>query len=104
MKEKIRRSQNKEAVRSKTRLQRADIEHELRKSPDFQLSMLTAARHDRERMERLMAKLPAFRAWRQLSELIDAPAPAIPQGSREKCGCDSDPRRVSLRGDAQSIM
>jgi hypothetical protein len=50
-----------------TRLQLTEIEHELRKSPDFQLYMLTAARHDRERMERLLEKLPAFRVWRRLS-------------------------------------
>jgi hypothetical protein len=51
-----------------TRLQLTEIEHELRKSPDFQLYMLTAAPHDRERMERLLAKLPAFRTWRRLAQ------------------------------------
>jgi hypothetical protein len=56
------------AVRKATRFQRAEIEQELRKSPDFQLYMLTAARQDRERMERLLEKLPAFRMWRQLSQ------------------------------------
>jgi hypothetical protein len=51
-----------------TRLQPTEIEHELTKSPDFQLYILTAARHDRERMERLLEKLPAFRVWRRLSQ------------------------------------
>jgi hypothetical protein len=53
-----------------TRLQRSAIEKELRKLPDFQLYMLTTAAHDRERMERLLAKLPAFRAWRRQSQTI----------------------------------
>jgi hypothetical protein len=37
-----------------TRFRRKEIERELRKSLDFQLYMLTAAHHDRERMERLL--------------------------------------------------
>ena len=56
---------------------RKEIEDELRKSPDFQLYMLTAARHDRERMERLLEKLPAFRMWRRLSQAVDAPSQPI---------------------------
>ena len=54
----------------KNQVTRAAIENELRKSPDFQLYFLTAASPDRERMERLLAKLPPFRAWRRLSETV----------------------------------
>ena len=64
MKDKLPISQS--TVRKVARSQLTEIEHELKKSPDFQLYMLTAARHDRERMERLLEKLPAFRMWRQL--------------------------------------
>jgi hypothetical protein len=70
MKRELRSFQTTQSVQRVARLQRAVIEHELRKLPDFQLYMLTAAPHDRERMERLLAKLPAFRAWRRLSQLI----------------------------------
>jgi hypothetical protein len=63
--------QNTQAVQKVKDLRRAAIEHELRKLPDFQLYMVTAAPHDRERMERLLAKLPAFRAWRRLSQRIN---------------------------------
>jgi hypothetical protein len=66
MKHKLPISQS--TVRKVTHAQRAEIERELKKSPDFQLYMLTAARHDRERMERLLEKLPAFRVWRRLSQ------------------------------------
>jgi hypothetical protein len=69
MKSKLRSSQNTQTVRKVTRIQREEIEDELRKSPDFQLYMLTAVRHDRERMERLLEKLPAFRMWRRLSHV-----------------------------------
>jgi hypothetical protein len=78
MKSKLRSSQNTQTVRKVTRIQREEIEDELRKSPDFQLYMLTAARHDRERMERLLEKLPAFRVWRRLSQRIDAPVQLVP--------------------------
>jgi hypothetical protein len=65
---------NTEIARKVTRLQHAATEHELRKLLDFQLYMLAAAPRDRERMERPLAKLSAFRAWRRLSQRIDGPA------------------------------
>jgi hypothetical protein len=77
MKSKLRTYQNMKTVRKVTRFQREEIEHRLRKLPDFQLYMLTAAPHDRERMERLLEKLPAFRMWRRLSQHIDRPAQPI---------------------------
>ena len=70
MKNKIKAVQNTQTAE---RVQCEGIEHELKKSPDFQLYMLTPARRDRERMERLLEKLPAFRMWRQLSQRIEAP-------------------------------
>jgi hypothetical protein len=74
MKSKLRSSRNAQTVRKVLPIQRGEIEHELKKSPDFQLYMLTAARHDRERMKRLLEKLPAFRMWRRLSQRTDGPA------------------------------
>jgi hypothetical protein len=84
MKSKLRSSQNTQTVRKVTRFQREEIEDELRKSPDFQHYMLTAVRHDRERMERLLEKLPAFRMWRRLSQRIDAPAQLIPAAYQDR--------------------
>jgi hypothetical protein len=81
MKTKLSTSQNTQTVTHI--LQREEIEHELNKSPDFQLYMLTAARHDRERMERLLEKLPAFRMWRRLSQHIEAPAQSVPATSQD---------------------
>ncbi len=60
MKNKITTSQDTHVPKVR-HIQREEIEHKLRKSRDFQLYMLTAARYDRERMERLLEKLPAFR-------------------------------------------
>ncbi len=66
MKSKLRTAQNTQAVR-RTRIQPGEIKDELKKSPDMQLYALTAAPHQRERMERLLEKLPTFRRWRRLS-------------------------------------
>jgi hypothetical protein len=73
MKGKLATSQNTQAAQELARIQCEEIEYELKKSPDFQLYMLTATRQDRERMERLLEKLPAFRMWRRLSQRIEAP-------------------------------
>jgi hypothetical protein len=85
MKSKSRTSQNTQTVRM-THIQREEIQHELKKSPDFQLYMLTAARHDRERMERLLEKLPAFRMWRRLSQSqrIEGPAQLVPAAYQDR--------------------
>jgi hypothetical protein len=71
MKKKLRALQNTQTARKGSSLHHATLEHELRKLPDFQRYILTAAPQDRERMERLLAKLPAFRAWRRLSQRIN---------------------------------
>jgi hypothetical protein len=71
MTSKLNASQDLQTVRKMTCIEREELEYELKKSPDFQLYMLTAARHDRERMERLLEKLPAFRMWRRLSKPIE---------------------------------
>jgi hypothetical protein len=84
MKSKLRSSQNTQTVRKVTRIQREEIEDELTKSPDFQLYMLAPARRDRERMERLLEKLPAFRMWRRLSQRIDGPTQAVPAAYQDR--------------------
>jgi hypothetical protein len=84
MKSKLRTSQNTQTVRNVTRFRRKEIERELRKSLDFQLYMLTAAHHDRERMERLLEKLPAFRMWRRLSRPIDGPTQPVPAAYQDR--------------------
>jgi hypothetical protein len=75
VKKKLKTLQDTQTVRKRPTSQQAALEHELRKLPDFQLYMVTAAPHDRERMERLLAKLPAFRAWRRLSQRTEGPSP-----------------------------
>ncbi len=53
----------------KTKLEQ--IESELKKSPDFQLYLLTRAPKDRARMERVLLQVPSFRLWRSLTQSID---------------------------------
>ncbi len=40
-----------------------DLERELKRSPDFQLYLLTQLRSDRVRMERLLIEIPMFALW-----------------------------------------
>jgi hypothetical protein len=42
------------------------LERELRRSPDFQLYLLTESGSDRARMERMLVKIPQFALWRML--------------------------------------
>jgi len=48
-----------------------EIERELRKSPDFQLYLITTSRKDRARMERLLNEMPEFWLWRTLKRAIE---------------------------------
>ena len=43
------------------------VERELKKSPDFQLYLITRSRSDRARMERVLVQDPNFRLWRALT-------------------------------------
>jgi hypothetical protein len=49
----------------------AEIERELRKSPDFHLYMLTSSRNDRTRMEQLLMEIPEFRLWHMLMKSVE---------------------------------
>jgi len=40
-----------------------ELERELKRSPDFQLYLLTQSRSDRARMERLLIEIPMFALW-----------------------------------------
>jgi hypothetical protein len=42
----------------RARLRRKELEAELKKSPDFQLYLITKARNERQRMERLLLEIP----------------------------------------------
>jgi hypothetical protein len=46
------------------------LERQLKKSPDFQLYLITKAPNDRARMERLLMEDPGFRLWRVLTNSI----------------------------------
>jgi hypothetical protein len=96
MKTKLSTSQNTQTVREVTHIQREEIEHELKKSPDFQLYRLTAAHHDRERMARLLEKLPAFRIWRRLSQRIERPAQTVPATCQDSAATETGPHRRML--------
>jgi hypothetical protein len=58
-----------------TPLQRAkfrfkQLETELKKSPDFQLYLITKDRNERLRMERLLVEIPQFKLWHMLRSTI----------------------------------
>jgi hypothetical protein len=64
------------AILDETLLDRAQakyerLERELKKSPDFQLYLLTESRSDRARMEYLLMQIPEFRIWRTLTSSIE---------------------------------
>jgi hypothetical protein len=48
-------------------LRREQLERELRKCPDFQLYLITKTRDDRARMEHVLMENPAFKLWRLLT-------------------------------------
>jgi hypothetical protein len=49
---------------------REQLERKLKKSPDFQLYLITKTPNDRARMERLLMEDPSFRLWRVLTNSI----------------------------------
>jgi DNA-binding transcriptional MocR family regulator len=49
---------------------REELERELKKSPDFQLYLMTTSSKDRARMERLLLEVPIFRLWHRLTMSI----------------------------------
>jgi hypothetical protein len=53
-------------------MKRNEIEMELKKSPDFQLYLITKSRADRARMEKLLMEIPSFKLWRALTSSIEA--------------------------------
>jgi hypothetical protein len=55
-----------------------ELEAELKKSPDFQLYLMTKARKDRQRMERLLLEIPEFKLWYLLTQTVR-------RGGRRRC-------------------
>jgi hypothetical protein len=53
-------------------VKRNEIEMELKKSPDFQLYLITKSPADRARMDRLLMEIPSFKLWRALTSSIEA--------------------------------
>ena len=47
------------------------LERELRRSPDFQLYLITESPSHRARMERVLMEIPQF-AWRALTQAIES--------------------------------
>ena len=80
-----------------TPLQRAQVrckqlEDELKKSPDFQLYLITKATTERVRMERLLLEIPEFKLWHLLSRSIRKPQvnarqANAPQSATSVCSC-----------------
>ena len=50
-----------------------ELERELKRSPDFQLYLLTQSRSDRVRMERLLIEIPMFALWLTLQRSVKRP-------------------------------
>ena len=49
---------------------RDEIELELRKSPDFQLYLITKSRRHRARMKQLLMEIPNFKLWCRLATSV----------------------------------
>jgi hypothetical protein len=47
------------------------LERELRRSPDFQLYLLTKSRPDQARMEAVLMEIPQFALWRTLISSVE---------------------------------
>jgi hypothetical protein len=51
---------------ARARAKLEEIEHQLRKDPDFQLYLLAKTEQDRTRMEASLINIPAFSMWHKL--------------------------------------
>lgn len=49
-----------------------EIEHELRKRPDFRLYLLATREEDRTRMEAALLSVPSFALWNKLHKSVDS--------------------------------
>ena len=47
-----------------------ELERELKRSPDFQLYLLTQSRSDRARMESVLIEIPKFALWLTLARSV----------------------------------
>src|SRR4051794_21150767 len=54
----------------RAKLRSKELETELRKSPDFQLYLITKAAKERVRMEHLLLQIPEFKLWHLLRSTI----------------------------------
>ena len=48
------------------------LERKLKRSPDFQLYLLTKSLRDRARMENLLMEIPQFALWRKLARSVES--------------------------------
>jgi hypothetical protein len=77
-----------------TPLQRAqtrceELEARLRRSPDFQLYLITKGRRERARMERWLMEIPEFKLWHMLANTIrraqrELVAASVPAGITQR--------------------
>jgi len=68
-----------------------ELERELKRSPDFQLYLLTKSRSDLARMESLLMEIPKFALWLTLARSV----------KRARGQFDSDAVRVDLQAIEQ---
>ena len=54
----------------RSKLKSEQLERELRRSPDFQLYLLTECLSDRARMESVLMEIPQFALWRTLTKSV----------------------------------
>ena len=60
----IHRMSNEALPLDRAQARREQLERKLKKSPDFQLYLITKTPNDQARMERLLMEDPGFRLWR----------------------------------------
>ena len=66
----IHRMSNEALPLDRAQARREQLERKLKKSPDFQLYLITKTPNDRARMARLLMEDPGFRLWRVLTNSI----------------------------------
>jgi hypothetical protein len=56
----------------RAKLKCEQLERELKRSPDFQLYLLTESLSDRARMESVLMEIPQFARWRALTKTMES--------------------------------
>ena len=78
------------------------LERELRRSPDFQLYLITESPSDRARMESVLMEIPQFALWRTLTKSVER---ALCQSSSSMTGGrDAAPLGLEISKGSTHLM